>query len=259
MRTKTHAQKISWLRKNKIVLKKEKIRPSTVNRLYSFYHRNPLSTPRNLAYGYPERLEKKIMRYGAKAVIRTPKGKITGKQYVRSRAKSSQKEVRDLLPGYITPKFGMYYSKVKHVRDEFIYIIKPRIISTRTNKRQTLRKLQSVVIPDIVFYLSIFLEKRAYLYKHHDIGALLHYDTSNFTTASGVENPSGYTRMPWITVYNNDMVAEALFEAFQGALHIFDTVSGKASRGATIELFRVDIYISTKEKATTFDELRKGL
>lgn len=256
----SYTKKLAWLRKRHIIVKKGKVAKTTVNRLYTKFkiQKMPLSTPRDVAMGMGKRLERKIERYGADAVIRTPKGKITGKRYVRNIARTSQKQVRRDLPNYISPTFGIKY-KNQHVRDEFVYTIRPPIVTTRSGIPKTKTYLRKTLIPDILFYLKIFLEKRGYLYKHHDIGALVFYNTNKFTTANGIVNPSGYARMPWIAIRSYSIIEDELFKAFNQALHIFDTTSGKASRGASIELYRVDVYISTKERATTFDELRKGL
>jgi hypothetical protein len=97
MRKRTYAQKLSWLRTHNVITKKEKPIDSTVSRLYSFYHRHPLSTPRNLAYGYPRRIEAKIERHGEKATVRSPKGKVTARDYIlRERKKIDARTQRAL-------------------------------------------------------------------------------------------------------------------------------------------------------------------
>jgi len=94
-------------------LKKEKIRPSTVSRLYSFYQRNSLDTPRNLAYGMPKRLNRKLEEHPEQPIY-TPKGKITVKQYVKSLDKrtirqSKKRNIKDFT-GQVQPPFQVWKS-----------------------------------------------------------------------------------------------------------------------------------------------------
>jgi hypothetical protein len=180
---KTYDQKLSWLRKNHIVLKKEKISQSTVNRLYSFYQRNPLSTPRNLAYGLPKRIEKTLERQQS---FRTPKGKITAKEYVQNFDEITQKDLeKQLPPAVVSSTFNKYYSKVKHVRDEFIYIIRPPITATASTMNRAIKEANVMVMPDIHSIISLTWQKRKNLYANHDFGALIYYNTNNLETADG--------------------------------------------------------------------------
>lgn len=242
---KTYQQKLAWLRKNNIVLKKEKLRPSTVNRLYSFYQRNPLSTPRNLAYGMGKRVEHIIEEYGEKGSIRTPKGQMAVKKYIKSKSRRSAKRVKHELSTNITwVKFDQSFKSGKR-EDRFRYVLKggQGIIITALNVNSVLNELQRTYIPELMQNIQIFYKRRGYFYKNRAIGALIIYDTENMPD-DPVPRPVKFTDDKEFPQYLWDMLHELL---------ITDIL--RHYKDAIIKLICIDVFIRTSEKPTAVEVL----
>lgn len=245
MRKKTPAQKLTWLRKNHVILKKEKPTDSTIKRLYSFYHRNPLSTPRNLAYGYKGRLERKVERYGEKAIIRTPKGKISAKDYYRRQSTRTAKQIRkELSPNIVNIKFNRKFLSGKR-EDHFRYVFRDGkgIEINILNVKDNLNRLRRIDIPDLMENLAIFYGKRDFLYTKRTIGALIIYDTKNMPD-DPVPRPVKFGLKNEFEDYLWDMLHELLVtDIFQ---HYKDAI---------VFLKHVDVFIRTREKPTPIEQL----
>lgn len=244
MSDKKQARKLSWLRKNKVILKKEKIRPSTVDRLYSFYHRNPLSTPRNLAYGYKGRLEKTIEK-GAEAKLRTPKGTMTVKEYVKVKNQASAKRVREeLSPSVSSVKFGHRFVSGKR-EDRFRYSFRndEGIIVTDLNVDKVLKSLKKTDIPDLMEHVAVFYKLRNYLYKHRAIGALIIYATIN-TPDDPVPRPVKFVVDTEFESYLYDMIDALLTQDIFA--HYKDAI---------VQLNYIDVFIRTRDVPTPIERI----
>jgi hypothetical protein len=232
------------LRKHNVITKKEKPIEATANRLYSFYHRNPLSTPRNLAYGYPRRIEQKIEKYGEKAVIRAPEGTVNAKDYIRNKDKQSI----SLILRQISEKTqvqDLHFSKrmrVGKVRDTFKYIIRPPIV-TNAVMRKNAEARMSIEVRNIMDIVDIIWKARSYFYSDNVIGALI------FSNAENVPNPPPLYGVEFNT-----------YDKFAPRLHnmvkvLYSNVFNNYP-DAIIEIFRIDIIISTAGKLSTLSRLR---
>lgn len=244
MSDKKQARKLSWLRKNKVILKKEKIRPSTVDRLYSFYHRNPLSTPRNLAYGYKGRLEKTIEK-GAEAKLRTPKGTVTVKEYVKVKNQASAKRVRkELSPNIAGIKFGHRFKSGKR-EDRFRYVFRDGkgITVTISNVKNALHRLKTSDIPDLMENVAVFYKLRNYLYKHRAIGALIIYETKNLPD-DPIPRPVKFVVDTEFESYLWDMIYALLIQ------DVFEHY-----KDAIVHLKYVDVFIRTRDRPTAIERL----
>lgn len=244
MRNKKQAQKLSWLRKNKVILKKEKIRPSTVDRLYSFYHRNPLSTPRNLAYGYKGRLEKTIEK-GPTAKLKTPRGTITVKEYVKNLDRVSSENVkRELSPSIANQKFGHRFVSGKR-EDRFRYSFRngDGIQVTSLNVDKVLESLKTTDLPDLMEQVAIFYRLRSYLYKHRAIGALIIYKTIN-TPDDAIPRPVKFGPDTEFGSYLYDMIdvllTQDIFEHYKDAIVLLE---------------HVDVFIRTRDIPTAIERI----
>lgn len=247
----TQEQKLKWIKENKIPVHK-KLKPSTINRLYSFYHKNPLSTPYSQAYGMQKRMHRYIEKTPEIYKIKTPKGRITTKKYIHQIDKETKKEALDLIPSYVNVDFNRYYPTVKHLRDEMRFVIKPPIKACVANMSKSLKRVSNEVIPLIIDTIKIIVKKRSFFYSGYDIGALCHFDSSDIETEGGVTDPSFYTRVAWIDINNLSLFSDSVFEAIKKG---FDKVYDY--KGSSVTLFRIDVYISTKWKASQVDMLRR--
>lgn len=237
----TYQNKLSWLRTHKVILKKEKIRASTVDRLYSFYQRYPLDTPRNLAYGLPKRIEKTLE---TKKEFQTPKGKITAKQYVRSIDKTTAKELREQIPPHIGRiKFSHRYKSGKR-DDAFRYAFRDGkgITVNSVNIKSALAELERVHIPDLIETLNLFFEYRKYFYGKRLVGALILYDTENMPD-DPIPRPVKFVDKNEFQKYLFDMLYELL---------VTDIL--RNYKDAIVRLRYIDVFIRTREKPTVVEQ-----
>jgi hypothetical protein len=245
---RNYQKKKTWLKKNN-ALPRGARSLSAINRLYSFYHRKPLSTPFAEAYGMEKRAYSYIEKRGGEYVLASPKGYVSAKKYIKKMDLSTQKEI--VAPPHVEIKFNHYYKSVQHVRDEFIYVIQPPVIASVAGMNKALKRVEIDVIPNILQIIKSLIRARKALYRNHDIGAICHYETKGVETSTGVSNPTAYTRVPWIQIQHLRLFEESLFDAIKTA---FDIVYNY--KGSSVTLFRIDVYISTPWRASAFDMLR---
>lgn len=224
----------------------------TVYRLYKFYiidkHRK--TEPYFQAYSQRKAMYARIEKQGGSLQVLTPSGKKTASSFIRGEDIQTEKELTKKLPVYVSPSFGKYYRSVQHIRDEFTYSIRPPIVVSEVNYRSMLRRAEEVS-RELVDIIHQYLRIRGELYRNHAVGAILFYDTDNVTTSSGLNNPSGHIRMPWITIQNYSIIEDALNECFETAFNIIFKYPK-----AIVEIYRVDVYISTKFRSGNIDLIR---
>jgi len=241
--------KLAWLRKNNIILKKEQPRESTTKRLYSFYQKNPLSTPRNLAYGLPKRFEKKLAKEdGTKTYVQTPKGKISTKEYIKLIDKMSiEKSIREMPLNISSLKFSQKFKSGKG-EDRFRYVIDPNkrpagLTITRVNVEHMLEVLKRVYIPDLMESIDKLYKNRRYFYKTRLIGALIIYDTHNMPDDSYPRGVAFGTREEFPD-YLWDMLYELLVTDIFRNYH-----------EAVVNLKHFDIFIRTTIRPSSIEKL----
>ena len=245
MDKKTYDSKLLWLRKNKIVLKKEKIRPSTVSRLYSFYQRNSLDTPRNLAYGMPKRLNRKLEEHPEQPIY-TPKGKITVKQYVKSLDKRTIRQVRKEISRTSQVKFNHRFKSGK-VDDYFIYPFRDgkRIETTALNVNTVLSQLKYADIPDLMEQLSVLFKYRKIFYKDRLVGAVLHYDTKDMPDDPKPRSIS-FTPQKNFAQYLHDMI---------NALLTQDVFRRESTKDGILYFTYLEVFVRTRQRPTIVEQM----
>jgi hypothetical protein len=224
----------------------------TIYRLYKFYvvDRHPRTDPYFQAYSLRKATYARIEEHGAKVIVSTPKGKKTGVRFIRDEDTRTEKILTRRLPENVEPRFGKYYKTVQHVRDEFTYRIRPPINASQLNYDAAFKRATRVT-SEIVGILDLFLGTRRNLYKDKAVGSIVRYKTKNIRTNTGIDNPEGWIRVPWITITNKRLVEAAMLEAFETALQIvFKYPEG------VVRIDRVDVYISTKFRGGNIDLLR---
>ncbi len=262
---KTYQQKLSWLKSHGYKFKAKKPAVSTVNRYYSVFRRYGVDIPIEYASGNVRRIPKKIERQKS---FTTPKGKITAEQFKKSEGyqriqikaedKKTKEEIIQKLPYRFQGRqiFNHYYSWVKHVRDEFTYSIRPPIVATNSKASidHAKKQFQTEVYPEIADLVDNLIKYRGSIYRDHDFGALLYYDTFQMVTASGEHNPKGYIRVGWTAVEHKERFLKGVLEAVERALLVLSSAS--ASAKSYLKITRIDIYVSTKTRATKTDLMR---
>jgi hypothetical protein len=173
--TKTYQQKLSWLKKNKVMISK-KPSPSSVNRAYSYYQRNPLNTPLYIAYGLKKRIEKKIEKNGDKAILNTPKGKITAKAYYKKKSQKSYDEIQTIISPQITFEHDIY-RKNKRVNDYLTF--RTSITCNRNNYYECLSRVTTNIIPTISDSLMLVIRYRRQFYSDYLVVAKITFESSD--------------------------------------------------------------------------------
>lgn len=261
----TSQQKIAWLREQKIIAystkkkgyiapqseRKKRLSEHSINRLYGFYKtkKHPKSTPFYEVYGEKKKLERHLERYPERK-ISTPSGGISPKIYVtkihHKTKKNVDEQIRVKYPG-VDIEYGRWYETPQHVRDEFFYIIRPSITSTKINEN---KNRIDTVIDHIIEILDIMVTQRQTLYKDHDVGALVYYRAGKLQ----IENIEGYTRAPWTNIFDLDLFRDSLHDAFNAALNILSRPSATAK--TYVRFTKLLVYVSTSTKATQFNLMR---
>jgi len=242
---KSYEEKLSWLRKNNIVLKKEKMRESTVNRLFSFYQRNPLDTPRNLAYGLPKRLEKKLeIEDGTKTTVHTPKGNISTKDYIKIIDKRSIRKAKKQLHEF---QFIANRRFKKKMEDSFLYSLrdgKGIIISALTAKN-VMKQLRTTDIPDLIELLKRLFKTRGFFYKGRLVGAIVHYKTEGMDAEP---HPRGvaFTSLNNFGAYLYDMLYAMLID---------ELFRKESTKDGVVKLTYIEIGIRTKTTMSNVERL----
>lgn len=207
----TYQNKLSWLKAKGYITKAK--RPSTINRLYSAFTKNP-DIPFDVAYGNRKRLQRKI-ETGTN--IATPKGDISGKDYIRNFDKTTKQKIRDELPPNITNiHFNKYYSGVKKLRDYFRWNINPNddpqksgLFVTNTNKFNILKHLHRKTIPGLMKDINFIWKGRQLLYRGYEIGAVIGYTVEGSPTP-GDPRGVGFTSYSEFPKYLHDMLWELI-------------------------------------------------
>lgn len=224
----------------------------TVYRLYKFYviDKHRTTEPYFQAYSLRKATYERIERLGKKAVVSTPKGKKTGVAFIREEDERTEKKLLSKLPSHVSPVFGKYYRTVQHVRDEFIYRIRPPITVTQLNYNAAHKRSENVV-SDIVGILDLFLSSRKNLYRDKAVGSIVRYRLVGIEMRTGEDHVEAWIRVPWITITNRSLISAALLEAFETCMEIVF----KYPKGI-VKIDRVDVYISNKFRSGNIDLLR---
>lgn len=238
----TDKQKLAWLKKNKVLVKTETPSKSTIRRLYSFYQRNPLSTPRNLAYGMPKRIDRTLEKQGT---LQTPKGAITAEDYIQTKSKKTVEEIQQMLPPGITWKTFDHRFKSGKREDRFRYIINhyQGLRITYLNHNGMLIHIKQNILPDLMETIKLYLKKRSYFYKTRTIGAIILYDTKNIP-GDPIPRPVAFTQAKEFEEYLFDMLQELLIT------DIF-----RNYKDAIVTLKYIDIFIRTRKEPSGVEKL----
>lgn len=286
----TYEQKLSWLRKNKVVLKKEKIRQSTVSRLYSFYHRNPLDTPRNVAYGLSRRVEHKIEIKGENAKIKAPK-KITAKEYVKRRREQidaqTEKKLEEIIKGNEEALRKLQKDFTEKIDIEDIAKLKSRsdfnrhltwsgkvqdlrwipcgITCTEKTYKEAIAYFDNFVDIYIMPQIESLVKTRKKMYKAHIIGIRCHFKTTpmkttvnrefdNYSKGDTYYADKFHTSVLYRDLNNPQWIVtlknDLLKEVKKGFHKVFDY------ENSIVTLEEISINILTRETASEYERLR---
>jgi hypothetical protein len=240
----SYTKKLTWLRKKGVKFRKTKPSKTTVDRYYSVIKKRGENIPKDIMAGNIKRLQTKIEKHGEKATIRTPKGKISAKEYVREIDKQSINKILSRISP-MTQVQDVYFNKhikAGKVRDTFKYIIRPPIVTNMVMRRNAEARM-TIEVREIMKIIDIIWKERGHFYSDSVIGALI------FSNAENVPNPPP----PYGVEFNT-------YEKFASRLHnmvkvLYSNVFNNYP-DAIIEIFRIDVFISTAGKLSNLSKLR---
>lgn len=245
MKKLSYQEKLSWLKKHNIIKKKKPVK-STVNRLYSFYQRNPLDTPKHLAYGMKKRLKEKYKtQEPEKTYLRTPEGKITVKEYIQKQSQKTKKEIKKETTPDTTWQIFDHRFRSGKIEDRFRYVInrKQGLTIHALNLNNMMKHIKKHIIPDIMEIIELYYSKRKPFYKNRRIGAIIIYDTYN-VPGEPIPRPVAFTKKIKFEKYLMDMLEQLI---------IIDII--RHYKNAQIRLKYIDIFIRTKQTPSNIDKM----
>lgn len=256
----SYTQKLKWLRKNKVITKKGGVKKSTVERLYSFYHRNPLSTPRNLAYGYPQRIEKSIEK---QQDIETPKGRITAKKYRKRQLKTLDKQIASQLGHGVTYRPNIKTKAFKRVQNHILYhfphnqYVAVKLSTGKNNVGKMMNRANKEIFPVLKKDITLFINTKSGKYKTMLLQIWMHFKMEDFNGIvtdhhkivpfANIKRQTIDSFLQWYFHQMTTCVEDTMLEGFKLCL----TPSGEAGS----HLIAIMLYFSTDKQATDYDML----
>jgi len=246
----TYQSKLLWLQKNHIV-KKEKPSIATVNRLYSFYHRNPLDTPQYIAYGIQKHVNQNIEQKGGDYKIQTPQGDITVKNYMKKTVKTRVSTVKKKLSYQASFSHSKYKKYMHRVQDYLVY--RPNLSANEENYAQILKKVQKQLLPMIRKDVDLVARNFDIFYKTTLIGAVTSFKSLDFPQGEGFN----YQRVGFIRLYKNryqeylDFFIDELFKSIKNGFRLvyeYDKMN--------VTMFKIELIFTSDERASIYEKLR---
>lgn len=249
--TKKRSDKLVFLHKNNVIPKEKIPSDSTINRLYSFYQKNPLDTPLYLAYGLKKRINKNLKTYGSKYELSTPKGTTTARKYVKKQVSQAKARVEKQIDFHTTFISSAYRPRMQRVQDYLIYRYK--ITANEQNISQVLDNFEKVRMPVIKRDTDIVARNYIKFYKTLLIGAIVSYKSNEFPQGKGEHvRRMGFIRIPKgkYKEYHKFFIDELFDLLKQGFLLV------KAYDRMHITLTKVELVFTSDVKASFYERLR---
>lgn len=251
-RKKTINQQRKWLIDKKILKKKDKTANSTVKRLYSFYQKNPLSTPIYLAYGHKKRISNLLEKKGKNYNLKQPQNKkISIEKYVKDKNKRINIQTKKQVSYGAVFKTGTYRKYLDRVQESlsYHYYIKCK----RETLAKTLNYVERNVLPVIRRDLKIVIKNYLGFYKTPVISCVTGFKSSDFPQGAGQSfQRVAYTRI-YMDKYNQYLTffMDSLFDSIKNGFEICIVYEDME-----IILYRIDIVITSDLRSTQLEKLR---
>jgi len=247
----SQTEKIKWLRDKKILIRPKKPSRSTINRLYSYYHRNPLSTPLYEAYGLKKRISKRVADYGGKYELQTPRGKIEVGEYVRRRSQRMADKTKRQVSARTSLKTGIYRKYVDRMQDYLSYRF--YITCNEATLNRAVKYVEKNVLPIIRKDLRIVINNFIEFYHVPLIGSIAVFESYDFPQEEG----ASYQRVAFTRVYRGrekeylDFFMHDLMESIRNGF-----LTCLQYERMSIVLKKIEIVITSDRRATAYEKLR---
>lgn len=240
-----------WLKDKKILIRKKRPSDRVIKRLYSFYHKYPLDTPLQVAYGMKKRISENIEVYGGNYELYTPGGKVTSEKYIKDRVKKREKLVRRSLSfkaHFVTNKYRPY---IKRVQDYLVYRF--NLIANEATLHDVLRKFERDNLPIIENDIKIYYKNYKNFYKTMLVGSIAKFVSTDFPQGKG----ESFLRVGFVRFYTNKydeyrkfFVNELMDSVRRGFLIV------KQYDRFDIKLVSIEIVFTSDVKASEYEKLR---
>jgi len=249
-RGETDQSKLAWLKQHNVT-KKKVLSHATINRLYSFYQRNPLDTPVYLAYGMRKRLDENVKIYGEDYELSTPRGKFTAKKYVTQTVKRRASFVQKKLSYRASFTHSKYKKYMHRVQDYLFY--HPRVTANEATYERTLKQLQLSLLPTVQEDVDLVAQNFQIFYKTALVGSVATFKSNDFPQGEGYN----YQRVGFVRLYGHrykeylDFFIEELFESLkQGFALVFKY------ENMSVTLVKLEIIFTSDKRASLYEKLR---
>jgi methyl coenzyme M reductase subunit D len=246
-----YEEKLRWLHSHNVILKDKKPSKASVDRLFSFYQKNPLSTPIEFAYGMKKRVKKTIDIKGKDYKLQTPEGKVSAKDYIKTREKQKEDLVKKKIDFNTSFVSGRYKKYMKRVQDYLVY--RYDITANEANISKVLRDIERNVIPVIKRDITIVYRNYREFYEDILVGAIISFKSSDFPQGEGTQ----HRRVGFVHLYKSnykeyiDFFLEHLFENIKEGLLLVRQYNNFA-----ITLKKIEIVFTSDLKASEYEKLR---
>lgn len=265
MKTKkvSYEQKLAWLKRHRII-KKDNPSKSTVNRLYSFYQRRPLSTPVELAYGLKPRLEKKIKKKGKDASVKTAKGEMPVSEYVKIISEDVDRETRSSVRHKMN--LNRYFPSSEKIQDVFTIPVH-LVVREKTFTERSLdwaKFLAEEVIPTVRKFVR--LRRRVYKFGEYLIATRCWFRTSDLVTTANedFDNITAgrdkvivtkfFMSTPFVPIDRKGWLEDFSDELYKRVIEGFEVVF--RYRKSWVELKEISVVVMTRDRVTPIERLR---
>jgi hypothetical protein len=221
-----------------------------------------------LAYGYPRRVEAKIERYGEKTTIRTPKGKVSAKEYVRRQTKKIDRETEQLTSAIpnLTVKLNRNLTWSNKGLDVFYFEIHE--VFTENNYYDKLKRTKDYIRRNITPLIGQILSTRRPLYDQgeHVIGVKLNFKTTGMHTYRSEYDEYGERILTDEEVVIHEFHMTVVYrETFRSMNELEDDVFHSLEQGASkvfdyknisVTLDSIEVGIITRQSMNAVEKLR---
>jgi hypothetical protein len=191
----------------------------------------------------PKRIEKTIE---AQKEFRTPKGKITAKEYIRKIDKRTKKEIEREMPPSIKVTYNKRYKSGK-MDDALLYPFRDGkgITITALNVNHVLAQIRKIDIPDLMEHIDTLFRHRQIFYRDRLVGAIIHYKTKDMPDEP---KPRG------VAFHSQREFEQYLFDMIDTML-TDDIFRKESTKDGIVYLTYLEIFVRTRQTPTIVEQM----